>query len=89
MDLELLKALICEVGQAAGFSVVSVKVLEEFLHPPHEDLMVTPTHVNLAQQSLSAELLQLRLDLTADVLNEGLGVAFVELCLEGFDGRRA
>lgn len=77
MDFELFKTLICKVGQAALFSVMSVKVLEEFLHPPHEDLMVTPTHVNLAQQGLSAELLQLRQYLTANLLNEGLSIAFV------------
>lgn len=70
MDFELLEALVGEVGKAAGFSVVSVQVLEKSLHPAHEDLVVAPAGVHLPEKTLAAELLQLGLDLAADVLDK-------------------
>lgn len=50
VHFELLKTLICEVCYAWWFNVVSVQVLEEFLHPFDEYLMITPSRVKFSQE---------------------------------------
>jgi hypothetical protein len=53
VHFELLKTLVCQVCYATCLHVVSVQILEEFLHPLDEDLMIAPSEVKLSQEFLT------------------------------------